>query len=189
MSEAVSALNHAEFDGICRIEEIGLQGMITVRGDLASKALKSAVKSATGLNLPDVRECTSADGMAVSWMSPDELLVMCPYARAETLAAEMTDALKNVHSLVANVSDARASFVLTGAMMREVLAKIAPVDLSPDVFTPGMFRRTRFAQVAAAFWLKDNETAQVVCFRSVAPYMMSLLSAAAQPDSEVGYFQ
>jgi sarcosine oxidase subunit gamma len=51
-----------------------------------------------------------------------------------------------------------------------------------------MFRRSRLAQVPAAFWMPDAETFQIVCFRSVARYMFDLLSIAAQPGSEVGHF-
>ena len=39
MSNAVSALNGASFTGIAKIEEAGLQGMITVRGLLMNLSL------------------------------------------------------------------------------------------------------------------------------------------------------
>jgi sarcosine oxidase subunit gamma len=45
------------------------------------------------------------------------------------------------------------------------------------------------AQVAAAFWMVDAQTIQVVCFRSNAQYMFDLLKVAAQPGSEVGFFK
>ena len=88
-----------------------------------------------------------------------------------------------------NVSDARAVFRIKGPNTREVLAKLAPVDLSPQAFGPGMIRRTRLAQVPAAFWMEDTDTAQLVCFRSVAQYVFDLLKTAAQPGSEVGFYR
>jgi len=84
------------------------------------------------------------------------------------------------------VSDARASFRLEGQHAREVLAKLCPVDLALDAFVEGMFRRTRMAQVPAAFWLCEDEAFQIVCFRSQARYVFDLLCVAAQPGSEVG---
>jgi len=39
-----------------------------------------------------------------------------------------------------------------------VMAKLAPVDLVPGQFEPGMIRRTRISQVPAAFWMKDEQT-------------------------------
>jgi sarcosine oxidase subunit gamma len=73
-------------------------------------------------------------------------------------------------------------------MLREVIAKLAPVDMSADAFTPGMVRRTRLAQVAAAFWMDDARTVRVVCFRSVAAYMFGILSMSADESSAVNHF-
>jgi len=87
-----------------------------------------------------------------------------------------------------DVSDARAVFDLSGPRARDVLAKLCPVDLSQDTFTVGMFRRTRMAQVPAAFWLRGPETFRIVCFRSQAQYVFDLLKVAAQPGSAVEFF-
>lgn len=188
MSEPISALNHASYDGIARIEECGLQGMITLRGDLSDKVVIKAVKDATGQKMPGQREAFVDGETGVCWMSPDELLVLVPYAEVEAKLAAMQDALSGVHALAVNVSDARAVFRVSGATAREVLGKVAPVDFSSDAFQPGQIRRTRLAQVAGAFWMDDAESFRVVCFRSVADYVFKLLKVAAQPGSEVGYY-
>jgi sarcosine oxidase subunit gamma len=121
-------------------------------------------------------------------MSPDELLVLVAYAAALTTVDALRTALAGEHHMVENVSDARAVFDLKGVHVREVLAKVAPVDMSADALQPGDMRRTRFAQVAAGFWMPDHESVRVVCFRSVADYMFELLSVSAASGSEVGYF-
>lgn len=188
MSEAVLALGGARSQGYVAVEEIGPQGMITLRGDLSSKALATAVKSAAGAPVPAQRVAETSGETGVLWMSPDELLVLCPYAKAVSVSGDMSAALAGEHALVANVSDARAMFRVHGAEVREVIAKLAPVDMSPEAMPVGQVRRTRFAQVAAAFWLSDDETAHVICFRSVAQYMFDLLSTVSVEGSEVGYF-
>ncbi len=188
MSNAVSALQGKAYDGFARVEEIGLQGMITLRADLADKVVAAAVKSVCGTKLPGQREIVSKGDMAALWMSPDELMLLCPYEAANEMAAQLVAKLGDAHALVVNVSDARANFVLRGAGLREVIAKVAPVDMAPDFVAVGEVRRTRFAQVAAAFWLADDEAARIVCFRSVAPYLFDLLSTVARPGTEVGYF-
>ena len=88
------------------------------------------------------------------------------------------------------MSDARAVFTLEGegAAIRNVLAKLTPADLRPASLPVGEVRRTRFAQVPAAFWLAEEGRAELVCFRSVAIYVFGLLKNAAEPGSEVGYF-
>ena len=189
MSEPVTALNNAsETNGIAAIRELGPLGMITLRGDLSAAYLRTLTTKLTGAKFPDVRECHSEGENGLAWMSPDELLVMCSYAQANDHVARMSEALSGKHALVANVSDARAVFEVKGPHAREVIAKLAPVDLTPEGFTPGMFRRSRMAQVPAAFWMRDAETFQIICFRSVAQYMFDLLKIAAQPGSEVGHF-
>lgn len=188
MSDPVSALNHVSYTGIARVEETGLQGMITLRGDLSSAALGKAVKAATGQDVPDVRRVAVSGDTGVCWMSPDELLLLVPHAEVEARLAALNEALKGEHALAVNVSDARAVFRVSDGPAREVLAKVAPVDLSVGAFEPGELRRSRLAQVAGAFWIEEDGAIRVICFRSAADYVFKLLSVAAQPGSEVGVF-
>ena len=188
MSEAVTPLNGARFEGLATIEDAGLTGMITLRGDLSSKEVTAAVKTAIGLDMPAQRQALSGQGAAVLWMSPDELLLMCPYADAAQTIAALEEALNGQHFLVANVSDARTYVRVSGAGARETLAKVCPVDLSEKAFTPGMFRRTRMAQIPAAFWLDEAGIFHLICFRSVADYAFNLLKTAALPGGEVGVY-
>jgi len=110
MSNPVSALNGAQFDGIATVRDDGLHGMITLRGDLASSTLAKAAKSVTGLALPKTGEVTSdADG-AICWMSPDELLLVGPYTDVSDRVSQLQKALVSEHALAVDVSDARAVF-------------------------------------------------------------------------------
>jgi sarcosine oxidase subunit gamma len=187
MSEPVTALNGAIYDfGLATVTELPLQGMITLRGDSASEEIRKVLKRILSCDIPEPGQIRFAAEMGLAWMSPDELLVLAPYKEVPDVLAQMTKGLANVHALAVNVSDARASFRLEGEHAREVLAKLCPVDLAPDVFVGGMFRRTRMAQVPAAFWLCGDEAFQIVCFRSQALYVFDLLCVAAQPGSEVG---
>ncbi|MBL4767288.1 MAG: sarcosine oxidase subunit gamma [Rhodobacteraceae bacterium] len=187
MFETISALNHAEYDGLAHISEIGLQGMITLRGDLNAKAIKTAATKAAGVSMPASNCVETTQDSGLCWMSPDELLVMCAYDDVTATLAQMHKTLGKTHAMAVNVSDARAVFQVSGPYAREVMAKLCPVDLSPEAFKAGMFRRTRMAQVPAAFWMSDEQTFQIICFRSVAEYVFELLKIAAQPHSEIDY--
>lgn len=187
MSNAVTALGGASYAGYVDVRECDLAGMITLRGDFTDKAFQAAVKSVTGAAVPKQRQIVSgSDGFTLAWMSPDELLILCPYADVIAHTTTLTAALDGQHALAVNVSDARAMFEIKGGLAREVIAKIAPVDMAS--FTIGEIRRTRVAQVAAAFWMSDEETVQLVCFRSVGQYVFDLLKASSQKGFEVGYF-
>lgn len=189
MFEAVSALGGIAWaDGIAEIEEIGPLGMITLRGDLSATALRKAATGVAGVDMPVQGEARFKKDAGLCWMSPDELMVVCPYDKAAANLNKLRKALGDAHALAVDVSDARAVFRLSGPHAREVLAKLAPVDLSPGSFDPGMFRRTRLAQVPAALRMVDDETFEVICFRSVAQYVFDVLKVAGQPGSAVGFF-
>ena len=96
--------------------------------------------------------------------------------------AALDKALAGEHYLAAVVSDARAVFRVEGAKAAQVLAKLMPVDL-PGM-AAGELRRSRTAQVAAAVW-RDGDGYTLVCFRSVAGYVMGLLTHSAIPGSEL----
>lgn len=187
MSDAVSALPGAVFKGYCTVSEAGRIGMVTLRGDLADAGFAKAVKQVTGLDLPERREIVG-DGPRLAWMSPDELLLFCAADDAPGQAAALTEALAGQHALAVDVSDARAVFRVEGAACREVIAKLSPAAVAPGAFGPGEMRRTRLAQVPAAFHMPDETTFEVIAFRSVARYVFDLLSNAARPGSEVGHF-
>lgn len=180
MSEVVSALKGAVSDGDVTVRELGPCGMITLRGDLSDPALRAAVKALSGIDMPERRKIAHSGDHGVAWMSPDEVLLLVPHAEADSAVAHLTRELDGVHHLAVNVSDARALIEVSGPHAREVLAKVAPVDLAVSAFGPGDIRRTRLAQVAGAFWMTDESTFRVICFRSVARYVFDLLSVSAR---------
>ncbi len=167
----------ADANGVT-VRDAGLQGMITLRGDLANAKLKAAVKKACGQAVPAARRAVITGGRGAAWMSPDELLILVPYAEAAATAAALALALKDQHHLAVNVSDARAYITLTGAGVDEIMAKCAPVDFAN--FAVGEFRRTRIGQVAAAFWKDEAGAFHIVAFRSLGDYVFDLLATSAK---------
>lgn len=187
MSDAL-VLKADPFAGAARVAEVPAPGMITLKGDLSSPALADALSSAVGIGVPDIR-CIVADGeRQVAWMAPDEVLILLPRAEVGEVLAGLAKALEGTAHLAADVSDMRAVFRIEGGLAaRETLAKLCPVDLSPGAFAPGEMRRTRLAQIPAAFWM-EGDAFTLVCFRSVAQYAFDVLKEAAAEDARVGYF-
>ncbi|WP_172294316.1 sarcosine oxidase subunit gamma [Pseudoruegeria sp. HB172150] len=188
MSEPVSALAGARFDGFAKVEALPPRGMVTVRGDFESAALQAAVRSAVGIDVPETGRVLFGVGTAIAWLSPDELMVFCAYDAVPEIVVGLQNALADTHALVVDVSDARALFRVSGLDVREVLAKLTPADVSPNALGPGVLRRTRLAQVPAGIWMTGESAFEVMCFRSVAQYVFDILKGAAIPGSEVGYF-
>jgi len=187
---AVSALDGMRYDGFVAVREMGLQGMVSLRGDLTDTGFAAAAKTVLGAEVPGQRAVVETQTGAVAWMSPDELLILCPHEAADAVVAQLDAALAGQHHLAVNVSDARVMFEMTGAAgaLRDVLAKLSPADLRADSLAPGEMRRSRLAQVPAAFWFADDTTLRLIAFRSVAQYVGDLLSMSAKPGGEVGFF-
>ena len=162
-----------------QVTRVTARGMITLRGDLASALMKKAVKALTGQAMPTSGQFLGNATSGVAWMSPDELLLVVPYGDVTKSVVQIDEIFKGQHYLAADVSDARAVFSVLGTNARDVLARVSPVDLHADSFCVGQFRRTRIAQVAAAFWMHDTGF-DVVCFQSVGDYAQDLLTQAAK---------
>jgi sarcosine oxidase, subunit gamma len=168
--------------------ETAATGMITLRGDLGDPALVAAIEAVAGTAVPGRRMISPVAPVRLAWMSPDELLLLCPADQTARLLRDLGQALRGTHHLAVDVSDARALFRLAGTALREVLAQGAPVDLAPGRFEPGMIRRSRIGQIAAAFWMNAPDSAELVCFRSVAGHMQAWLENAARPGAAPGLF-
>jgi len=188
MSNVVSAAHGASFDGAVHVKDVGVKGMITIRGDLSSAKMVKAVKSAVGLGMPQMRRIKVGAKGCVAWMSPDELMLFCNYADADAVVVKLEKALKGEHFLVVNVSDARAVFALTGEGVREVIAKGTPADMSVEGFQIGEMRRSRLGQIAVAFWLREEGKLELVCSRSVGQFAYEWLCNAAEKSTLPGHF-
>lgn len=173
------------YSGYVKVSEKMTTGMLTVRGEFRSSKFKTSFAKAVGTKLPKDREVILAKNN-VAWMSPDELLILCDYADVSSLSQNLQMELKDQHHMLVNVSDARALFEISGSGIREVIAKLAPVNIA--TLEIGEIRRTRFSQIAVAFWLTSETSVSVICFSSVADYMFNLLKTSSMPNSKVGDF-
>ena len=183
------ARDGARAAGSVTVDSLGPQGMISVRAKMDDPALASALTELGGLSVPGPLYMSRSGEMAVLWMGPDEVMVLCAYNAAQLLSEKLAASLSGAHALAANVSDARAMFRLTGPEneVREALAKLTPADCAPDALPEGRVRRTRLAQVAGAIWIEEG-AANVIAFRSGADYVFGLLKTAAADSAKVGYF-
>ena len=187
MPEAL-VLEGAVASGIATVREVPAPGMVTLKADLAAPAVAEAVRAATGCPVPGTRGIVAAGGARAGWMAPDELLLIVPREEVGAALDEFASRLGALPHLAADVSDMRAVVrVEHGLAAREAVAKLAPVDLAPGRFEAGTLRRTRLAQVPAAFWWEDDGIT-LVCFRSVARYAFDVLAQAAAEGGAVDYF-
>lgn len=152
-------------------------GMITLRAKPDCAGLDSAIMAATGCTRPDLRQIVQSGDQAAGWMSPDEYLLIV--TDVSVALGAIDKALAGQHYLAVDVSDARAVFDIAGKGA-QVLAKLSPIDF--DRLGPNEIRRTRAAQVAVAVWQTGTDSYRLICFRSVAAYVMGLLRHSATTE-------
>ena len=156
--------------------------MISLRASPEVPGLAEAIRAVTGTAVPDQRRIEVAGDCAAGWMSPDEYLLILSHGATGAAMGRLAEVLKGQHHLAVVVSDARAVFRIEGDKADQVIRKLCPVDM--DTLAPGELRRTRAAQVAAAFW-RQGDGFTLVCFRSVAAYVMGILSHSAMKGSDL----
>ena len=178
-------MSEREFQGYVTIRQTCDHSMFTLRANLASSKVKAALKTCLSTAVPKRGTYAQNGETHLAWMSPDELLIMMPKDAGGAAFAALEQALDGLHYLLADVSDARARFTIEGGSAREVVAKLAPMDVSAAQFPVGGFARTRFAQVAGAISVEQEDRLSLICFRSVQDYAFALLCGAAKPGSEV----
>lgn len=179
---ATSPLGGAQFEGFSSVHELGPVGMITLRAKAKTKGLAKAIKAVTACSTPKARKIETKGDHHVAWMSVDEYLIILPYDQVRAALAQIHEHLSEQHYLAVDVSDARALFQIQGDKADQVLRKLCPVDF--DRLDEKEICRTRAAQVACAFW-RDDGGFKLICFRSVAQYMMDLLAHSAKTHTQL----
>lgn len=167
-------------DALAQIARVEGLGMIAIRADLARAG--DAIAEAAGLAIPEVARLTGDGSRSLGWMSPDELLLILPAPEVADAIMALEQALMAEHVLVADMSDARAIFDVTGPQAGDVIAKLSPADL--DAMSSDGLRRSRAGQTAVAFW-RVGDGFRLIGFRSTADYLGLILQNAALPGSQL----
>ncbi|MCQ0969069.1 sarcosine oxidase subunit gamma (plasmid) [Paracoccus sp. TK19116] len=158
--------------------------MISIRADLGRAG--DALAEATGLAMPEQVRIVTDGSRALGWMSPDELLLIGPLDARNEMRDACDQALAGEHGLVLDVSDMRVMFAIEGPRADDVIRKLCPVDL--DAMPQDGMRRTRAAQVGVAIWREGDGGGRgwrLICFRSVADYVETILRNAAIPGAHL----
>ena len=126
-------MSEREFQGYVTIRQQSDHSMFTLRASLASSKVKAALKTCLNVAVPKRGTYAQTGETLLAWMSPDELLIMVPKDAGGAAFAALEQALDGLHYLLADVSDARSRFTIEGGSAREVVAKLAPMDVSADM--------------------------------------------------------
>lgn len=160
---------------------------INLRGAIHDPAFTSAVRQATGLELPSPANTVTTTGdLAALWLGPDEWLIVGPRedataGREPALVGTLRAALAGQHAAVTDVSEARTIITLRGPRARDLLAKGTPIDLHPRVFGPSSCAQTALAAANVILrQLDDRPAYEIHVLKSFADYLWTWLERASQ---------
>ncbi|WP_222266534.1 sarcosine oxidase subunit gamma [Modestobacter marinus] len=150
--------------------------------DVRLGAVGPEVRTHLGVDLPTAPNTwVPADAGRAVWLGPDEWLLSSTTETPEELEARVRAAVLPLGGSATDVSAQRIGLRLTGARVRDVLAKGCSIDLHPRVFGRGSSAQTSLGQAGVVLLaLSDAGDDHVVLVRSsFAGYLADWLLDAA----------
>jgi sarcosine oxidase subunit gamma len=160
-----------------RARELPFLTQLNLRLD-ADAPVALEVGKVLGGPLPTVPCTASRSGeIEVLWLGPDEWLVLGPAGSEQQVAASLREALADEHGAVTDVSAQRTALELTGARVREVLARGCSIDLHPKTTPVGTCVQTLLAQTGVVIVVHDETATDFLLLvrSSFADYLASWL--------------
>jgi len=163
-------------------KDLGLASVEMRKGQ--SEALKAAVQTDYGVDLPDGPTVAQGKGVSFIGTGPGQWFAVSETLNNEMLADELAAKLTGLAS-IADQNSSRAVLRLSGAHARDVLAKGFPIDLDPRVFPPGAAATGNISHMGVLVW-RDGDNYDIALFRSLAGSFWGwLTSSAAEYGCEV----
>ena len=127
---------------------LGMVSIATPHGRAA--ALAQALRDHAGLTPPAPGCWVGDDALALLWTAPGQFLAVGDAAATQRLA----DALRE-RALLIDLTGARVVVRLSGKSVRDVLARVVPLDLHPRAMRPGRVASTIAAHIGVQIWQVD----------------------------------
>jgi len=180
----VAACGDAGVTAVIR-DGVGLATVMARTG--ASDALTQRVRERLGIELPQGPHRSAAAGVAFVGMGPGSWLALAE-RDGDDFSARLMSELDGVAS-VSDQSDGYTMIRLSGANVRDALAKLIPIDVDPRAFQVGDAASTVASHIGVTVWrLPDGPHSsplfEVILFRSLT---RSFWHALAEAAGEYGF--
>ncbi len=159
--------------------EEALRTHLAIRGNAGSADFSRGVEAATGLALPDRLQCSQSGDWSLSWIAPDEWLLIGPGKEAYAMELSLRAQLDG-HYAVINLSGGQTLLRLAGPKARLVLMKSCPYDMHDRNFPVGKVVTTVLAKSQATVHRIGDEEWALVVRRSFADYVWRWLMDAGK---------
>ena len=159
------------------ISELAHQGKLNIRCD---KSLHKKLNKIVGIEteLANNHFASTRSRYAI-WLSPDEMMILTGAGEEAELAAHITTATKGAHMAVTDITDAMTSLHLSGASVRQMLAKGCAIDLHKDYFKAGQCAQTTLSHAAVTLLALADDEMILLCRTSFTDYVVNYLCDAS----------
>ncbi|MFJ4291325.1 sarcosine oxidase subunit gamma [Cupriavidus sp. NPDC089707] len=157
--------------------------LVMVRGELADPAFVDGFEGVVGC-CPPAAPNTVARSAAydVLWLGPDEWLVRSNGpVPAGVLEDKLAPAIAGTYSAAVDVGSGYTVVGLSGARVRDVLARGCPLDLHPRVLKAGQCAQSHYFKASIVVVPTGDDRFEIVVRRSFADYFLRILLDAATP--------
>lgn len=176
--QTASGSNPGKADAGVFLWEEALKSHLVLRGDANLPEFADGVLEATGLRLPGPLTSHQNEDWSLSWITPDEWLLVGPGDQAFAMEERLREHLSG-HYAVINVSGGQTLVRVAGAQARTVLMKSCPYDVHDRNFPVGKVVTTVLSKSQATLRRVDEQDWELVVRRSFADYIWRWLKDAS----------
>jgi sarcosine oxidase subunit gamma len=164
------------------VGEVAHRAIINIRGNPGDLVFSTAVKVATGADLPIAANTVSrADDLQILWLGPNEWWVVAPDAKRGELIERLRQSFAGQHAAVTDVSESRTVITMTGPAGRDVLARGISLDLHPRAFGPGQCAQTGMAKANIVLHQVDDQPSyEIYILKSFSDYLWRWIGLVAE---------
>lgn len=164
-----------DVDAAITATELPRMAYITVR----CKTDDGAIAAVLGGALPQTMGVAHTNKAVTLWLSPDEWLVIAPYAHKESLLNDLLAAIDGRIAQVVDNSGGYTSLRLTGEPHMQLLRHLTPYDV--ESLKIGQCAATLMSKSGVTLVRTTEHGMTLVCRRSFADYIWCLIQKAARP--------
>ncbi len=160
---------------------------ISLKLDHQNFKVGNKIKKILGMDVPTVESIIKYRDLSLCWISNDELLLLSEGKEVNVLLKKIRKELVGIHSLVEEVTDMRAWFLLEGDRAIDLLRKGVPTDFSKLDLASRSFFRSRLGEIQVNILVKSNQRIIISVLRSVEEYTCQWLNQCSKKGSEINF--
>ena len=160
---------------------------ISLKLDHQNLKVRNKIKKVLGIGVPSVQSITKYRHLSLCWISNDELLLLSEGKEVDLILKKIRKELVSIHSLVEEVTDIRAWFLLEGEKAIDLLRKGVPIDFSKFDLSSKSFFRSRLGEIQVNILVESKRRIIISVLRSVEEYACQWLKQCSKQGSEINF--